>query len=147
MHNYYRYSYFYNGNSNNVFHFFVKTPNIKKKKQSQNEHLSQFLDKSDKKVVHEKTHLLKLKFYNADRKMKIIIWGIFISVIMYQNFMHFHQKTSFKRALEFFYSSQWGLRTVLMFERLSATFGQFLLTVTKKFFATFGHFWTLCHCT
>ena len=33
-----------------------------------------------------------------------------------------------------------GLQTVFCFEKLSATFGQFLLTVMKKLSATFGHF-------
>ena len=60
MHKNYRHSYFYNGKSDIVFcFFFLKSPNIRKK-QSQNGHLSQFSDKSDEKVVREKTYRLKL---------------------------------------------------------------------------------------
>ena len=54
MHKNYRNSYFYNGKSDSVFRFPVKPPNVKKK-QSQTEHLSQFSDKRDEKVVREKT--------------------------------------------------------------------------------------------
>ena len=62
--------------------------------------MSQFSDKRDEKVVRENTYLLKLEIYNIDRKMKSIIRGIFISIIMYPNFMHFRQKINFKSELE-----------------------------------------------
>ena len=65
----YGYSYFYIGKSDSVFCFSIKPPNIPKN----NEHLSQFSDKSDEKVVREKIYLVKLEFYNSDRKMKSII--------------------------------------------------------------------------
>ena len=72
MHKNYRYSYFCNGKSDSVFRFSVKPLNIRKK-QNLNEYFSQFSDKSDVKVVHEKTYLLKPEFYNTDSKMKSII--------------------------------------------------------------------------
>ena len=73
----------------------------------------QFSGKGDEKVVHEKTYLLKLEFYNTDRKMKSIIRCIFISLIMHPNFMHFRQKISFKNALEIFTPVSGQLRTAL----------------------------------
>ena len=109
MHKHYTNSYIYNGNSESVFRFSVKQSNIRKK-QSQNEHLGQFFDKSDEIVVREKTYLPKLDFYKIDRKMKSIIRCIFISIIMHQNFMPFRQ---FKSALESFPSVNGHLRTVL----------------------------------
>ena len=78
------------------FSFFCKTAQYLKK-QSQNEHLCQFSDKRDEKVVHDKIYLLKFEFYNTDRKMKSTIGCIFISIIMYPNFMCFRQKISFKK--------------------------------------------------
>ena len=102
---------------------FGKPPNIQKKgvkmstwvnfriKGSQNEYLGQFLDKSDEKVVHETTYLLKLKSYNTDRKMKSIIRCIFISIIMLSNFTHFCQKISFKSTLEIFTPVSGHLKT------------------------------------
>ena len=54
-----------------VFFVFLSNRSIlKKKEQRQNEHLSQFSYESDEKVVHEEPQLLKLEFYNNDRKMK-----------------------------------------------------------------------------
>ena len=96
MHKNSRYSYFYNVKSDSVLLLFEK--------QSQNEHLSQISDKRDEKVVHEKTYLMELEFYNTDGKIKNIIRCIFISIIMHTNFMLFRQKISFKSALECFAS-------------------------------------------
>ena len=93
------------------FVFLLNRPNLKK--HSQNEHLNQFSDKSDEKVAREETYLLKLKFYNTDRKMKSIVRRIFISKIVHPNFMHFRQKISFKRALEIFIPVSGLLRTAL----------------------------------
>ena len=83
------------------------------RKLSQNKHFCQFSDKSDEKVVREKTYLLKLEFYNTDRKMKSIIRCIFISIIMHPNFIHFRQKISFKSALEIFSPVNGHSRTAL----------------------------------
>ena len=90
--------------------------------QSQNEHLCQFSDKRDEKVVREKTYLLKLEFYNTDRKMKSIIGCIFISIIMHPDFMHFRQKVNFKSALEIFTSVSGHWRTGLTEQFLSVMF-------------------------
>ena len=85
--------------------------NIYSKKQSQNGHFSQFLDKSDEKIIREKIYLLKLEFYNTHRKMKTIIKRTFISIIRHPNFMHFRPKISFKKSLEIFTSNSEHLRT------------------------------------
>ena len=61
------------------------------------------MDKSDEKVVYEKTYQLKLKFYNTDRKMKSIIRHILISIMMHPNYMHIcFRQISFKSASEVF---------------------------------------------
>ena len=108
----YGYSYFYNDKSDSVFRFSVKSPNIRKKR-SQNEPFRQFSDKINEKVEREKTYLLKLEFYNTDRKMKSTIRCIFISIVMHPNFMHFREKINFKSALEFFTPVSGHSRTVL----------------------------------
>ena len=95
------------------FAFLLNRPNIRKK-QSQNEHLSQFSDKSDE-IVREKTYLLKLEFYNTDRKMKSTIRCIFISIITNPNFMHFRPKNKLKKCVRNFYSSQWAFENSLNF--------------------------------
>ena len=48
------------------------------------------MDKRYEKMVSE--NVLKLAFYNADRKTKYIIRCIVISKIMHPNFMYFRQK-------------------------------------------------------
>ena len=55
-----------------------------------------------KKKIRLKTDLLKLEFYNSDRKMRSTIRCIFISIIMHPNFLYFCQKVSFKSELEIF---------------------------------------------
>ena len=75
------------------------------------------MDKSDGKMVCEKSYQLKLEFYNIDRKMKNVIRPIFISIIMHLNFMHFCQIISFKSALESFTSVNGHLTTA--FRRLA----------------------------
>ena len=72
-------------------------------------------------MEREKTHQPKLKFYNADRKMKnIITLCIFTSVIMHPNFMHFRLKNSFKsfKALENFASLNGHSRIALSIENI-----------------------------
>ena len=49
MHKLYRYYYFYDENLNNVYHFSVKP--LKIQENNQNEDLSEFSNKSDKKVA------------------------------------------------------------------------------------------------
>ena len=71
-----------------------------------------------KKLVPEKTYLVKLEFYNTDRKMKSIIRCIFISIIMHPNFMHFRQKISFKSALEIFIPVNGHFRIALKGSRM-----------------------------
>ena len=61
-------------------------------------------------------YLLKLEFYNANRKIKRIIRCIFISIIMHPNLMHFHQKINFKSVLEIFTPVSGHLRTALMYK-------------------------------
>ena len=67
MHTIYVYSFVYNGKSNSICYFSVKPPNIRENRVKM-EHLSQFSDKNDEKVAHEKACLLKLEFYNTDWK-------------------------------------------------------------------------------
>ena len=118
MHKNYRYSYSYNGKLDSVFRFSVKNPVIRKNRVKK-KHLNQFSDKSDKNLIRKKTHLLKLEFCNADRKMKGIIRCIFISIIIHPNFIHFCQKISFKSALEIFTPVRGHLRTALKKKALS----------------------------
>ena len=112
MHKIYRYSYFYDGESNCVCLFPVELPNSPENR-VKNEQMNQFSDESAEKVACEKSYLLKLEFYNTDRKMKKIIRHIFTSLITHPIFMHFHQKSSFKSALESFASASGHLRTAL----------------------------------
>ena len=96
-----------------VFFIFLSNHPIFEK-QSQNESLESIFGKSDEKMVHEKTYLLKLEFYNTDRKMKSTIRCSFISMIMHPDFMHFRQKISFKNALEIFSPVSGHLRTTAL---------------------------------
>ena len=112
MHKNFRYSYFYNGRLDSNFRFSVKQPNIRKNRVKISTWVT-FRIMRDKKVKREKRHLLKLEFYNANRKMKGIISCVFISIIMHPNFMHFRQKMSFKIALQIFNSVCVHLRTSL----------------------------------
>ena len=89
-----------------------------------------FLDKSNEKGVQEKAYLLKLKFYNADRKMKSDIRCIFISIIMHPNFMQFRQKISFK-SVEVFAPVSEHLKTALNESQLQIINSQF---ITGKYF-------------
>ena len=85
-----------------MFAVFLLNQPIFEKKQSLNEHLRLFSDKSGERMVREKTYRLKLEFYNTDRKMKSIIRRVFFSIIMHLNFMHFRLKVSFKSTLKSF---------------------------------------------
>ena len=55
----------------------MDSPIFGKKKQSQNEHLSQFSDKSGEKLIREETYLLKLEFYKTNKKIKCISLDVF----------------------------------------------------------------------
>ena len=70
-------------------------------------------DKSNEKAVREKTYLLKLEFYNTDRKMQNTIRRIFISIIMHPNFMLYRRKISFQKCIRKFYFSQWAFENSL----------------------------------
>ena len=128
----YRYSYFYNRKSDSVFRFSVKPPYIRKN--SQNAHLGQFSNKRDEKVVCKKTYLLKLEFYNTERKMKNIIRRIYTLIIMNPNFMHFCQKISSKRALGSFISVSEYLNK------------RFCCSFSLKFCCLFPSFLFCCSC-
>ena len=59
--------------SNDIFHFSVSA--IELMFQSIDFLMHQFLDKSDEKMVREKTYWLKLEFYNADKKISLDVFS------------------------------------------------------------------------
>ena len=77
------------------------------KKQSQNEHLLQFSDKSDENVVCKKTYSLKLEFYNTDRKNEKYHLAYFHFNIQASKFYALLLKNKLLNSVRNFYSSQW----------------------------------------
>ena len=117
------YRHFYNGKSNSVYRFSDKPPNRVK--------MSIWVNSGIKEIKRwhtRKIYWLNLEFYNTDRKMKNIIWRIFISIIMHPNFMHLRHKINFKIVLESFVSVSGHLRTVLKVE---------ITAVSNMFFGIF----------